>query len=646
MKIVLPSMTTLALVSVSSAALAQDVCMDRDPIPVLDCADTVEVPLDETCHWQGSVEAFTPAGYPVDAPGLDCEASGEGYGPFERVGALVCTDTCDGDSVDRCDFRVQPVDVTPPTLTVATPEVVVYLDEAGGSQRIDIQSACGITFEDNCADGGGAPRGISSIASDHPDERFDGEAGAFTAQGATADWFGVRVLLDPDVLGERTYTVQFHMDDGPNRETVECRIRVEEPICADHVPAELVCEPEVEVEVDEACNWRLTDPELVAPSFPHDRDGMNCEVEGEGYGTWPGVGTMSCTDICDDSEQNCEVVVDPVDNIPPTVIVTEPEVTLEQAEGVQEWARIEELCGITFEDNCTDPGSAWRGLDLIISSWAGEVIIGEPGDFRGTGIIADWFSARFDLDPEYPPRTYTITYHMTDGDDNREVVECRVHIVPPDDGEGGAGGGGGMGGDGGAGGMGGDGGAGGMGGAGGDGGAGGAGGDGGAGGMGGAGGAAGAGGGEGGHGGAGGHGGDEPGDGIGEPGGSGGAAGGGPGDGIGDPGGSGGDEPGDGIGEPGGSGGAAGGGPGDGIGDPGGSGDEPGDGIGDMSEVPMSTPGSLLARPRLAERMVFDLSWFSQANNDNSAAGREEEAEGTEAAEAAERSPWFFLRLF
>ena len=430
MKVVKTSVAALTLAGFAPGALAQDVCDGRGPAPVLECPAEVEITLDATCDWQAGFAEMAPA-YPMDAPGMACRGFIEGHGTGARVGRVVCEDTCNGDAAQSCDVPIQPVDLTPPTIQVNQPDVTVYLAE-GATQRLNIEEACGIVFEDNCTTQQGSIRGIDGIISDHPDEVIVGAPGSFQGDGISADWFSAVIELDPAILGERTYTVGYHMDDtSRNRETVECRIHVIPPACQDHVPAELMCFEELEVEVDQACDWRVQSPEQFDPDFPHDRDGMACSVWGQGHGLQPGRAALRCEDSCDDTEQRCDVDVQPIDNLPPVVQVTEPVVTLEQREGALEWARIEALCGITFEDNCTPPEGAIRGIHGIETTWAAEEIMGEPGDFRGLGIIADWFSARFDLDPRHPARTYTVTYHMDDNNGQREVVQCEIRIVPP-----------------------------------------------------------------------------------------------------------------------------------------------------------------------------------------------------------------------
>lgn len=131
MRRVITSVAALSLAAMLTPAQAQDMCDGHVEAPMLMCPAEVEIELDAHCEWRATADALAP-GFPADRPGVDCEAHGAGFSTGSRMASLSCTDTCD-DNAQGCEVRVRPVDVTAPTIQVATPDVVVYLAEGASA---------------------------------------------------------------------------------------------------------------------------------------------------------------------------------------------------------------------------------------------------------------------------------------------------------------------------------------------------------------------------------------------------------------------------------------------------------------------------------------------------------------------------------
>ena len=192
------------------------------------------------------------------------------------------------------------------------------------------------------------------------------------------------------------------------------------------------CKPFAIVPVDDECNWRAGFDDVDNGTFDPDGDDFACDLttpEGQGFAVRPNL--LLCEDTCGaPSRQWCETLIVPRDQSPPRVTVNRPIVDIEMGdEWIQNWNHIEDVCDITFEDNCTPPWAHIRGIVDVQVAHRDEIVGGEPGFFFSDGVLADWAGFRLNLDINRTgPRLYAFTYAVGDRQGNFTHVDCNVRV--------------------------------------------------------------------------------------------------------------------------------------------------------------------------------------------------------------------------
>ena len=167
----------------------------------------------------------------ADGTGVTCGATaGE---PSDEICENGADEDCDG-AVDEAecvpDTSCEP-DVTGPIVTVANPEITFELQDGDVANRTAVAAACGMSWIDTCFDGSYL-HGIADLTVDSPDgEIIGGEPGYFQSPGILAEWHDIRLNLNRNTIGPRTYTVTYRvLDNLWNTTDVECVVRVVDPL--------------------------------------------------------------------------------------------------------------------------------------------------------------------------------------------------------------------------------------------------------------------------------------------------------------------------------------------------------------------------------------------------------------------------------
>ena len=197
-----------------------------------------------------------------------------------------------------------------------------------------------------------------------------------------------------------------------------------------------ICHRYVEVPVDDACEWTASWGELDAGSTDPDGalgEAFTCAagpVSGAGFAVVPTGGI--CRDTCG-AVDRCFSLVVPRDRTAPAVTADTPDVHIPLADGGGwNWTNIAAACGVQWTDNCHN--RVLQGIIDVESSNPNENMVGGPGFFWTSGMMADWAGAMFNLDSStgVGARTYTFRYAILDLSGNLATVDCRVHIGDPE----------------------------------------------------------------------------------------------------------------------------------------------------------------------------------------------------------------------
>ena len=207
--------------------------------------------------------------------------------------------------------------------------------------------------------------------------------------------------------------------------------------CAGNEQPASQCPAFIEVDLDATCDWALSPPEVATHFDDPDNDVLSCSASpASGHGSGTRAGQLACADVCHATPSVCSTTVVPRDRMPVQITVGQPlGATFELTdEWVSHWSHVDDICALSFADNCTKSYAVRHGIIDVRSSNPDEVIFGQPGAFRSPrGLVADWYGFRLNLDRNLgaSPRTYTFTYAAVDEAGNLAEVPCVVEVVEP-----------------------------------------------------------------------------------------------------------------------------------------------------------------------------------------------------------------------
>lgn len=197
------------------------------------------------------------------------------------------------------------------------------------------------------------------------------------------------------------------------------------------------CPDYFEVPLDETCHWTADSELLAAACTQPESEVLECNasvpsgVEYSIVGAW-----VACESVDGPMGSDFAGLV-PRDHIAAEIVVGRrqaPAYVLRN-EWVHNWSLIEDVCQLTWTDNCTPDYAIVHGIIDVRATDPNEEIQGQPGYFHGTGgMVADWYGFQLNLDRNLGarPRGYVFTFAAIDGSGNGTTAECAINVVEPD----------------------------------------------------------------------------------------------------------------------------------------------------------------------------------------------------------------------